>query len=59
MLISEKCKAVFSEIDVSDRSAKDKMRSAPVLDEGALRSLFEKVPEDAEQQLRTQPEEQD
>lgn len=49
----------FYEIDVSDRYAKDKMRSAPVLDEETIRSLFEKVPEDAEQQLRTQPDEQD
>lgn len=49
----------FSEIDVSDRDAKDKMRSAPVLDEGTINGLFEKVPEDAEQQLLTQPDEED
>jgi hypothetical protein len=49
----------FSEIDVSDRSAKDKMRSAPVLDEGAIRSLFEKVPDDAEERLRAIPDEED
>jgi hypothetical protein len=49
----------FSEIDVSDRAAKDKMRSAPVLDEAVIRDLFAKVPEDAEQQLRIQPDEED
>jgi hypothetical protein len=48
----------FSEIDVSDRDAKDKMRSAPVLDETAINALFGKVPEDAEQQLLTRPEEE-
>jgi hypothetical protein len=47
----------FSEIDVSDRNGKDKMRSAPVLDEATLRDLFDKVPKNAEQQLRTQLEE--
>jgi hypothetical protein len=49
----------FSEIDVSERTAKDKMRSAPVLDAAAIRALLEKVPDDAEQQLRTQPDEED
>jgi hypothetical protein len=49
----------FSEIDVSDREAKDKMRSAPVLDEATILSLFQKVPEDAEQKLRAQPDEED
>ena len=49
----------FSEIDVSDRSAKDKMRSAPVLDLVAIRALLKKVPADAEQQLLTQLEELD
>jgi hypothetical protein len=48
----------FSEIDVSDRDAKDKMRSAPVLDGTAINALFDKVPEDAEQQLLTRPEEE-
>ena len=49
----------FTEIDVSDRPAKDKMRSAPVLDAGTIRSLFAKVPDDAELQLRAQPDEED
>ncbi len=46
-------KSRFSEIDVSDRAAKDKMRSAPVLDEATIRALLERVPDDVEQQLRT------
>jgi hypothetical protein len=49
----------FNEIDVSDRDAKDKMRSAPVLDADTIRSLFSRVPDDAEQRLRAQPEEED
>jgi hypothetical protein len=49
----------FSEIDVSDRTAKDKMRSAPVLDADTITALFDKVPEDAEQRLRTPLDEED
>jgi hypothetical protein len=49
----------FSEIDVSDRAAKDKMRSAPVLDEATIRALLERVPDDAEQQLRTMLDEEE
>ncbi len=54
-----KMESRFSEIDVSDANAKDKMRSAPVLDEAALLKLFEKVPEDAENILRQMPDELD
>ena len=49
----------FSEIDVSGRTAKDKMRSAPVLDADTIRALLDKVPADAEQQLRTPLDEED
>jgi hypothetical protein len=49
----------FSEIDVSDPSANDKMRSAPVLDTDTIQALFQKVPDDVERQLRKQPDEQD
>lgn len=47
----------FSEIDVSDANAKDQMRSAPVLDEGTIKSLFDRVPDDVEDKLKTPPEE--
>jgi hypothetical protein len=46
----------FTEIDVSESTAKDKMRSAPVLDMTAIRNLLNNVPKDAEEQLRTLPE---
>lgn len=41
----------FNEIDVSDGSAKEKMRSAPVLDEAKIADLFKTVPEDVESVL--------
>ena len=49
----------FTEIDVSERNAKDKMRSAPVLDTTSIRALLTNVPTDAEEQLRTRPNEED
>ena len=48
----------FTEIDVSERTAKDKMRSAPVLDTAAIRGLLKNVPEDAEERLRVVPDEE-
>jgi hypothetical protein len=41
----------FSEIDVSEPAAKDKMRSAPVMDKQQLDQLFASVPSDLEQAL--------
>lgn len=49
----------FTEIDLSHASAKDKMRSAPVIDERALSDLFAKVPENAEAILKTPLEEEE
>jgi hypothetical protein len=46
----------FSEIDVSDRTAKDKMRSAPVMDKQQLDQLFASVPSDVEEALARQDE---
>ena len=42
----------FAEIDVSEASAKDKMRSAPVLDKQRLEQLFKTVPADIENALK-------
>ena len=41
----------FNEIDVSLADAKEKMRSAPVLEEDAFNSLFERLPSDVETAL--------
>jgi hypothetical protein len=49
----------FTEIDVSRAEAKDKMRSAPVLDEQDLDRLFDSVPADAEDQLKQPIQEED
>lgn len=38
----------FTEIDMSDKDAKDLMRSAPILDHGTLQHLLGEVPQDAE-----------
>jgi hypothetical protein len=43
----------FNEIDVSKASAKDQMRSAPVLNLTDLQSLFKSVPANAEAVLKT------
>lgn len=42
----------FSEIDVSETGAKDKMRSAPVLDKARLEQAFKTVPLDIEGALK-------
>jgi hypothetical protein len=42
----------FDEIDVSESSAKDKMRSAPVLDKNRLERLFKTAPDDIEDALK-------
>lgn len=49
----------FVETDVSDPGAKDKMRSAPILDESQMGKLFEQVPEDVEQALLEEEAEDD
>lgn len=41
----------FTEIDISDAGAKEKMRSAPILDESKLASIIKSIPENAEQVL--------
>ena len=41
----------FTEIDVSSPSAKDQMRSAPLLDQAKLMALFESVPKNVEAAL--------
>ena len=43
-----KLKGRFLEVDISSGDAKEKMRSAPVLDEAKLASLFEKAPPNPE-----------
>lgn len=47
----------FTEIDVSESGAKEKMRSAPVLDAGRLSELFNKAPTDIEAALLHGPSE--
>jgi hypothetical protein len=49
----------FTEIDVSEAGAKDKMRSAPVLDKAVLDQLFASVPSDVETALMQTPAEVD
>jgi hypothetical protein len=46
-----KMESRFLEIDVSEPRAKDKMRSAPVLDKARLEQLFKEVPADIESAL--------
>lgn len=41
----------FTEIDISDADAKEKMRSAPILDQNKLSAIMEIIPENAENQL--------
>jgi hypothetical protein len=47
----------FNEIDVSESGAKEKMRSAPVLDAARLSELFNKAPTDIEAALLHAPSE--
>ncbi len=44
----------FTEIDLADTEAKEKMRSAPILDEKVFETIWESVPEDPEQALKNQ-----
>ena len=46
-----KLQARFTEIDVSSASAKDQMRSAPILDEAKLQASFKSAPSDVERAL--------
>lgn len=46
-----KLEGKMNEIDVSDSSAKDKMRSAPVLDEKMLQDLWKNIPDNVEEEL--------
>jgi len=45
----------FNEIDVSEPGAKEKMRSAPILDAARLSDLFNKAPSNIEEALLTAP----
>jgi len=49
----------FSEIDVSAADAKDKMRSAPILEEVKLETLSKSAPQDLERALSEQESEDD
>jgi hypothetical protein len=44
----------FIEIDLADPEAKEKMRSAPILDEKSLSALWDLAPADAEAALKTE-----
>jgi hypothetical protein len=44
----------FTEIDLADAEAKEKMRSGPVLDEAAFKHLWTTAPQDAEAALKSQ-----
>jgi hypothetical protein len=46
----------FNEIDMSDASAKEKMRSAPILDQTKLTAIMRLIPENAEQELLSDEE---
>ena len=52
-----KLHARFSEIDLSDTSAKERMRSAPVLDATLFDQIWREAPTDAENALREQDDE--
>jgi len=47
-----KLKARFSEVDISTSDAKEKMRSAPILDKTKLSDLFARAPVNVEKALR-------
>jgi hypothetical protein len=49
----------FTEIDLADPSAKEKMRSAPVLDAALFDDIWKRAPENAEEELRREDEEDD
>jgi len=44
----------FTEVDLTDPEAKEKMRSAPILDEKAFSALWESAPADTESALKSQ-----
>lgn len=46
----------FTELDLADASAKEKMRSAPVLDAALFDEIWKAAPADAENALREQDE---
>jgi hypothetical protein len=48
----------FTEVNLADPELKEKMRSAPILDEKAFVSLWETVPADAEAGLKLQEADQ-
>lgn len=52
-----KLHARFSEIDLADTSAKEKMRSAPVLEAALFDQIWREAPADAENALRQQDDE--
>jgi hypothetical protein len=44
----------FTEIDLTDSDAREKLRSGPVLDERAFNALWTNAPVDSEAALRSQ-----
>lgn len=52
-----KLHARFTEIDLADSAAKEKMRSAPILDVSLLDDLWKEAPADAEKALRDEDDE--
>ena len=44
----------FVEIDLSENTAREKMRAAPIFDVDLFYALWDQAPEDAEQALSTQ-----
>jgi hypothetical protein len=49
----------FNELDLSRSDAKEKMRSAPILDSGAFESLWQSAPQNAESALFADEEEEE
>ena len=46
----------FTQIDLADRQAKEKMRSGPVLEEAAFNKLWDAAPAESEVALKDQDE---
>ena len=51
-----KLRGRFTEIDLWDKAAKEKLRSVPVIDIGELTSRAEGIPEEVEVALKREPE---
>lgn len=48
----------FNELDVSDPEARDKMRSAPILEQAELKSVYDTLPENIEEALAAEDAEE-